>query len=304
MTVRFERPVSLAARWARRIGIVSFLVTVAAWGGHRFGPLITPHLIIFLYGASFLAIFAIVLALIGLFRLWQVGAKGGKACFVALLAVTLPFSIYGFATFQMIRKPALYDVSTDIADPPQWLIVPDANQYPLPPRPAVTAKDRDAQMKAYPGLSGRRYEGAIDRILQAVRQVSSEQGIRVYKDSGLRTSVTAFEQDPAADEAASDDLEAAPTTGEAPVPTSRPADFTPLPEEIAGVDVEMQGEAREVVTGLTFDYLIRLREEAETTLVDLRVASRYGTHDLGLSAVMAETYLKKLDAVLLGLAGN
>ena len=301
MIVRFERPVSIAALWARRIGIVSLLMTIAAWASHRFGPLITPHLVIFLYAAAYLAIFAIFLAIIGLARLWQVGAKGGKASIVALLSVILPFSIYGYATYQILRKPALYDVSTDIADPPEWLIAPVANQYPLPERRPVTANDRTLQMKAYPGLSGRRYEGALDRVLQAVREVSDARRVKIIKESGLRTSVA---PDPATGDEGADDLEAAPTTGAAPVPKARPTDVVPLPEEIAGADVILQGEAKEYITGLKFDILIRLREEEETTLVDLRVASRYGSHDLGLSSVMAENYLKQLDAVLLGLAGN
>ena len=50
--------------------------------------------------------------------------------------------------------------------------------------------------------------------------------------------------------------------------------------------------------------LIRLREEAETTFVDVRVASPYGQHDLGFSAGIAEEYLKALDAELLGIAGG
>jgi len=38
--------------------------------------------------------------------------------------------------------------------------------------------------------------------------------------------------------------------------------------------------------------------------VDVRVASRYGPHDLGLSADIAENYLKALDSELLGIAGS
>jgi len=46
---------------------------------------------------------------------------------------------------------------------------------------------------------------------------------------------------------------------------------------------------------------LRLREETETTLVDIRVASRFGPHDLGTSASLAEAYLLALDAEMLGI---
>lgn len=56
-----------------------------------------------------------------------------------------------------------------------------------------------------------------------------------------------------------------------------------------------------LVWGLRFDVLIRLKEEAETTVVDVRVASRYGPHDLGMGADIAETFLDALDAEMQGL---
>ncbi|HXV31762.1 MAG TPA: DUF1499 domain-containing protein, partial [Sinorhizobium sp.] len=91
-----------------------------------------------------------------------------------------------------------------------------------------------------------------------------------------------------------------------PVPAARPA-----PAGVDGgipgrrsSDVVLQGEWRTLVVGFRFDVLIRLREEAETTFVDLRVASRYGPHDLGMGAAFAEEFLRALDAELLGIAGD
>ena len=89
-----------------------------------------------------------------------------------------------------------------------------------------------------------------------------------------------------------------------PVPAARPApDFDPLPGR-RSTDVVLQGEWRTLIVGFRFDVLIRLREEAETTFVDVRVASRYGAHDLGMGAAFAEEFLRALDAELLGIAGD
>jgi hypothetical protein len=37
---------------------------------------------------------------------------------------------------------------------------------------------------------------------------------------------------------------------------------------------------------------------------DIRVASRYGAHDLGIGDEIAEDFLRRLDTELLGIAGN
>jgi uncharacterized protein (DUF1499 family) len=88
------------------------------------------------------------------------------------------------------------------------------------------------------------------------------------------------------------------------VPLPRPFD-DPVAQLIRRSNgVTLQGETRTLVLGLHFDVIIRLREEAETTFVDIRVASRYGQHDLGFSDAIAEGYLKALDAELLGIAGG
>ena len=92
--------------------------------------------------------------------------------------------------------------------------------------------------------------------------------------------------------------------GDVPIPEARPLE-TPIKPHAGGAgDVLLQGEWRSPVFGFRFDVVIRLREEAETTLVDMRAASRYGPHDLGIGADLVEGYLKALDAELLGIAGD
>ena len=73
---------------------------------------------------------------------------------------------------------------------------------------------------------------------------------------------------------------------------------------VGALTVRLQATTRTFALGLPFDVVIRLREEAETTLVDLRVASRFGPHDLGIGAEIAEHYMHALDAELLGIAGD
>ena len=301
ITIQYERPVSHAAHWSRRVAWFSCLLFVAAVLSHRFGPLTTPHFLVLAGFASVLALLAVLLAAVGLARLWLVGARGGKAAFTALLLALLPLGVTGAAAYAYFYKPALYDVTTDTASPPPWLAEPAADQDWLPRIGIVTPRDRAVQVAAYPGLSGRRYDGALDRVYQGVRKVAAADGVTIGAEDGLDNILADLEDlvvDPNRTAPGED------TPGDVPIPASRPLE-TPLLARIGGPgDVLLQGEWRSPVFGFRFDVVIRLREEAETTLVDMRAASRYGPHDLGIGAQLVEAYLKALDAELLGIAGD
>lgn len=299
ITIQYERPYSHAAHWSRRIASFAFMLFLVAVLSHRFGPLTTPHFLILGGFAAAIALLAVLLAAVGLVRLWFVGAKGGKAAFVALLLSLLPLAMAGAAIQAYFYRPAIYDVTTDTRDPPPWLTEPSADQDWLPRVGGVTAQDRDVQQRAYPGLTGRRYDGALDRVLDGVRKVAGENGIAIKTEAGLENVVTDLEDlvvDPEAERSATGELLVVP------VPLSRPLDT--VVEPAGSGDVLLQGGWRSLIFGFRFDLVIRLREEAETTFVDMRVASRYGPHDLGIGAAFAERYLKALDAELLGIAGD
>lgn len=306
MTVRFVRPVSYAAYLSRSLGFSALGLFLIAAPLHRFGPLTTPDFISLTLLSAGIAGVALLLAILGLQRLWSAGAKGGIWSLSALFLVSVPLGVVGFATALYWQKPALYDVSTDVVDAPGWLSIPTANQQWLP-RPAIVSKvDRDLQLAAYPTLAGHRYEGAIDRVYTAARKVAKAQGIRVLHTDGLigslpdvQQGVPAQDQSEAASDAPMDELPA-----NVPVPTARPAE-APAPTFFNGSGiVTMQGEMRTLIWGLRFDIVVRLREDTETTLVDVRVASRFGPHDLGMGADIAKSYLAALDAEMQGLNEN
>ena len=162
MAIRYERPYSHSAHWARRLAWLGLVVFIAAAVSHRFGPLTTPHFLALAGFAAALSALAVLLASIGLVRLWHVGARGGKASFIALLLSLLPLGVAAAAAYSYFYKPALYDVTTDTLAAPPWLTAPAAEQGWLPRIGPVGARDRAVQLAAYPGLSGRRYDGALD----------------------------------------------------------------------------------------------------------------------------------------------
>lgn len=302
MTIRFERPVSYAARVARSVGRFSLVLLLVVALLHRFGLMATPYFIALVMVAGVFAALALLMAIFGLWRLWRVGALGGIAASWGLIYSLAPIGVIAVAGYAYYMQPAIYDVSTDLIDAPPWLEMPEADQIWLPRHAAVTAADRETQFTAYPGLTGRRYEGAIDRVYEAVKKVAAANRVKITDASGLANAEADIEDQPAkpGDESAVAD---APEI--VPIPL-------PRPEENAGEepafdnasDVLLQGDVTTLVLGLRFDVMIRLREGAETTFVDMRVASRYGQNDLGLSAAIADNYLRALDAELLGIAGG
>lgn len=302
MAIRFDRPVSSAARFARRIGAFALVLCLAALVGHRFGGLATPYFVLVLMVSIAFAVLAALLAFIGLRSLWLTGAEGGLDTLKALIFAALPLALGALAAERYFALPALYEVSTDVATPPAWLKPPNADQMWLTRSAALSEQDREAQLEAYPELTGRRYDGAIDRVLEAVKKVAKKSGIRIVRadgDSVPQPDAGAPPADPQVDNGAVGD---APDL--VPVPTPRPYDDDVAQLIRRANGVTLQGENRTLVLGLRFDVEIRLREEAETTFVDMRVASRYGPHDLGMSADIADDYLKALDAELLGIAGG
>lgn len=300
MTVRYERPVSRSAYFARRIALLAFMMFALAWGLHRFGPLETPYFLAVALVAGGLSFIALYLAMIGIIMLWLKGARGGKASAQTLLLVMLPLlpALMGAASY--VSLPPIYDISSDLADPPQWIEPVRVDQSWLGQRRPETDDDRMAQMIAYSEVSGRRYEGALDRVYTAALKVAGDTGIAVAEERGAPDVRPVEIPVPRSktDEAVPDALD------NVPIPEPRPESVIVEPQTYPLGDAYIQGVHRTPIFGFRQDVVIRLREEAETTLVDIRVESRYGSHDLGSGADLITRYLRALDAELLGIAGD
>lgn len=305
MTVRYVRPMSHSAYAASRIGGAALLLFVLAVLGHRFGPLRTPDFLALVLLSAAIGAAAVPLAMIGLVRLWQKGAEGGIASAKALLYAGVPLAVVATGAALYLTRPPLYDVTTDVQDPPPYLAVPDYDQQWLVRPASPTAADRQEQVGAYPGLAGRRYEGALDRVFEGVKAAALSSRIEIIKQEGAELAEPELaepEPAPPADEVASEDGPL--PLASVPIPLPRPEPSLPAPLVAPPGVVLLQGEAETLIFGLPFDVVIRLREDAETTSVDVRVTSRYGPHDLGMSAAVADDFLKRLDAELLGIAGG
>ncbi len=310
MAVRFVRPVSSAAHAAKRLALGAFLLLLIAVVAHRFGPLQTPQFAALVLLSAAIAALSVPLALRGLMQLWTIGAHGGVAAVKALLLALPPIALVLFCVWRFETYPRLFDLTTDPADPPGWTQVPQADQIWLPRPLLSTSIDRQMQKTSYPGLTGRRYEGAPDRVYEAAMKVAKDQRI-VFRTEGdtpiARAEKAAERRVQAAQQGKPEAGEPAgtpPLPSVVPVPMPRPDSRAALAAVEPPGDVVLQGATRTLLLGLPFDVVLRLREEEETTLVDLRIASRYGAHDLGFGADIAEDFLRALDAEMLGIAAE
>jgi hypothetical protein len=310
MLVRYDRPVSRSAFLARRMALFSLGMLVVVVLAHRFGPLTTPDFVLLVLACAVPAALSLPLSLLGLARLWRIGALGGVAAAWALIYAALPLALPGYGYYLYVTKPRLTEVATDLSDRPAWVSLPEAEQHLLP-RPALPENADAVQLSAYPGLIGRRYEGAIDRVYEAVRKVATQNRLVVTASRGEEYGLPALELRPTTEEpdataawAVTATDEALPESGPLPIARPEPSLTVPLDDGEPEGTARLQLSTRTLVFGLPFDAVVRLREEAEMTLVDIRVASRYGPHDLGISDRIAEGFLHALDAELLGIAGN
>lgn len=322
MKIRYERPVSHAATWAWRFGLFALTLLAVAAVMHRFGLLKSDIFATVFILSGALAALALLLAIVGLIRLWMVGAKGGRASakgMVYSLLVLVPVSI---AAYRGYTLPQLHDVSTDTVDVPVFLEPVDHRLVWLP---LIGRSDPNyaGQAEAYPQVTGRRYEGAVDRVLEAVYLVAENSGIRITnaklpEETASNGEATAPEDDasPSEAEVASEATEVAEEPDETivPDPSGTPDEegvlgSLPLEDEgpiepvvIVPVQIFLQGETRTLLFGFESDISIRLSEEAETTFVDMRSVSRFGPHDFGANAGFIATFLAALDAELLGIS--
>ncbi|MEO4043628.1 DUF1499 domain-containing protein [Hoeflea sp. CAU 1731] len=327
MKVRYERSVSHAAQWSRRLGLFALALFVFTAVLHRFGFLEAITFAATFALSGVIALLALLLALWGIFRLWLVGAVGGMAAFKGLLMAMAVLIPSGLVLYRASTLPRIYDITTNVEEPPgflqpvshesEWLIA----DFMTPAGPYA------GQTEAYPLVTGRRYEGAVDRILQAVRLVAEKQGLKI-----VETLEPQSEQDVAPDEPASETDGESEPVAEAEegagsiieVSTAEPSSITaPQNEEeatealiLGPLDVQLllegaagktaeiviQAETRTLVWGLESDISIRLTEEAQTTFVDMRSVSRFGPHDFGVNAQIITRFLNALDAELLGIA--
>jgi len=321
-----ERSRSSAAVWCQRLAVFAIPYLLIVILGHRFGAIDTISAFWLLGLGIALLIAALIAGIRGFYELWSFGSEAGlsSARGMALaLVMLLPFLYQGILAFSL---PQLYDISTDLEDPPAFDSVLEDRTDQMNPVLDPTNVTRRLQLEAYPRVSARRYPLDTARVFKEVVELVGD------RDWTILTTNTEQGQAPIDDEGSG--LVSKPVTDSRglpiriPTPRFRPRQIqpsAPVAGQAAGVPAfetqqvspigrtsEAEAEDQEeryveavastFIFGFESDIVVRLIEEEDGTLVDMRSTSRWGPHDLGSNSARIIAFMTDLDASLQGLS--
>jgi len=262
-----EAPVSRLAIWARRIALFSLAATFIAIIIVRSGALEIVPALSTLAGALALACLAILLAFGAGIVIWRHGIGGGRQAVTALLIGLALIAYPAYLGIKASRLPAIYDITTDPIDPPQFDAV-------------ARLRPRDANPVTYAGLyAAEQQHGAYSDIepdeTTATPQDAFAAAMKVIAKRKWRV------------------VDARPPQG----PLPRVIDArAPQPSTVR--DGVIEAVARTPILGFRDDVVVRIRPTVDGTRIDIRSASRYGRHDLGTNAKRVRSLIDDIDDVL------
>jgi hypothetical protein len=270
MVVRrqFELPVSRLAVWARRIALFSLAATLVAVIIVRSGALdIVPALSTFA-GALLLAVVAILLAFAAGIVIWREGLGGGRHAVAALFigCALIAYPLYLGA--KAYKLPAIYDITTDPIDPPQFDAI-------------ARLRPRDANPVTYAGLYTAELQHAAYSDIEPDDTTASPQ--EAY-DAAMK--VIAKRRWRVVDARPPQALPLSPRAVDAHGGQSSSGD---------GI---IEAVARTPILGFRDDVVVRIRATSDGARIDVRSASRYGRNDLGTNAARVRALIDDIDDVL------
>jgi Protein of unknown function (DUF1499) len=262
-----ERPVSRLAIWARRIALFSLAATVVAVIIVRSGALDIVPALSTLAGALVLACVAILLAFGAAIVIWRDGVDGGRQAVTALVIGVALIAYPAYLGTRAWHLPAIYDVTTDPIDPPQFDAI-------------ARLRPRDANPVSYAGLYAAELQHAAYSDIEpddtaATPQEAYDAAMKIIGKRRWRV------------------VDAHPPQG----PLPRIIDAR-APQASSTRDGIIEAVARTPILGFRDDVVVRIRPTADGARIDVRSASRYGRRDLGTNAKRVRNLIDDVDDLL------
>jgi hypothetical protein len=268
-----EEPISRLAVWSRRLALFSLVATFVAIIIVRSGALDIVPALSTLAGALVLAVVAILLALGAGILIWRDGLGGLPH---AVTAVLIGLALIGYPAYLGVRAyqlPAIYDVTTDPIDPPQFDAI-------------ARLRPRDANPIVYQGLYAAELQHAAYSDIEPEDTTAPPQEAfdAVMKVIGKRKWRVVDAEPP---------REAAP-----PREASARGSGGGAQEDASARDGIIEAVARSPILGFPEDVVVRIRATSDGTRIDVRSASRYGRNDLGSNAARVRDLISDVDDIL------
>jgi hypothetical protein len=260
-----EEPISRLAIWSRRTAFFSLVATLVAVIIVRSGALDIVPALSTLAGALLLAVAAILLAFGAMIVIWRDGFGGLRQ---AVAAVFIGSALIAYPTYLGVRAyqlPAIYDVTTDPIDPPQFDAI-------------ARLRPRDANSIVYQGLYAAEQQQAAYPDIEpedttATPQEAFDVAMKVIAKRRWRV------------------VDARP-------PQDSAGRRGPGPQDPAARDGMIEAVARTLILGFPEDVVVRVRATSDGSRIDVRSASRYGRNDVGSNAGRARDLLSDIDDIL------
>ncbi len=154
------------------VGGFSLVLFLIAGLLHRFKHIETSQFLGVSVVAFLAAVLGIVLALIGFRSVWKYGSIGGKRATAGMIMSSIVLAPFIMAAHLNAISPGIADISTDLIDPPQ-----------------LSGRDNSTlnaalQAKAYPDVTGRRYELAIELIMPLIETLIEDENWTIIQRKG------------------------------------------------------------------------------------------------------------------------
>ena len=272
-----EQPVSRLAVWARRIALFSLVATLVAIIIVRSGALDIVPALSTLAGALVLAVVAILLAFGAGIGIWRDGLGGLRQ---AVSAVLIGFALIAYPLYLGIKAyklPAIYDITTDAIDPPQFDAI--ARLRPRDANPIIYQGLYAAELQhaAYSDIEPEDTNATPQEAFDAAMKVIAKRKWRVVDARPPRPPQPPQPPQQSARRASS-------MRGRRRAPLAR--------------DGLIEAIARTPILGFREDVVVRVRATSDGTRIDVRSASRYGRHDLGTNAARVRDLISDIDDIL------
>jgi hypothetical protein len=258
-----EQPVSRLAIWSRRLALFSLAATFIAIIIVRSGALDIVPAVSTLAGALVLAVIAILVAFGAGIFIWRDGLGGLRQ---AVAAVLIGLALIAYPAYLGVRAyqlPAIYDVTTDPIDPPQFDAIARLRPRDANPIAYQGLYAAELQRAAYPDIEPEDTSAPPQQAFDVAMKVVTKRRWRIVDSRPPREADAGSGSDPR-----------------------------------AARDGIIEAVARSPILGFPEDVVVRVRPTTDGTRIDVRSASRYGRSDLGSNAERVRDLISDIDDIL------
>ena len=177
MPVRLRERRSRLAVWAQRFSLVAIPVLIIAAVGHRAGLMdATPTYVSMAVGFG-LAALGVIAAIAAFEGIWRDGRKGIGPALGGLLIGLAILVVPVAGAWKLITYPRLTDISTDVDDPPDFVLAEVNRPVDAAPLDPMDEDAADLQREAYPDIVPRHYPVGTARVFEDALAIAESSGV-------------------------------------------------------------------------------------------------------------------------------